>query len=95
MLEIFRSRTPVGSGSGNTGDSNTGTSEQESSRIKRLIKKYFDVLKYKTDQKTNLEKLIKTNTLNMLFYSIILESKSLFPTLCCFNFMQRWLPWNE
>jgi len=38
MLEIFRSRIPVGSGSGNTGDSNTGTSEQESSRIKRLEK---------------------------------------------------------
>ena len=38
MLEIFRSHIPVGSGSGNTGDSNTGTSEQESSRIKRLEK---------------------------------------------------------
>ena len=42
MLEMFRSRIPVGSGSGNTGNSNTGTSKQESSRIRRfekLIKK--------------------------------------------------------
>lgn len=38
MLEIFRGRIPVGSSSNNTGDSGTGTTEQESSRIKRLEK---------------------------------------------------------
>ena len=51
MLEIFRSRTAVGSGSSSTGDSNTGTSEQESNRIKgleKLIKKTntVDILLY-------------------------------------------------
>ena len=58
MLEIFRSNIPVGSGSGNTEDSSTGTSEQESSRIKRLeklIKKpnTVNILFYSTYERQN------------------------------------------